>query len=524
MPPPPPPSKSYLLKFDSSSDEESSDEEEHQRELIMQQRKHQHQQQQQQKAFKEKQSKPIDSTTIANDNDNASTTVATKTPPSDIIDSQDTLQQQETKATKKRKKKRKKKKKTTAPSSSSHSNSISISKNNINKVHFSTIIISEFHRDIHGDGVPLDGGYPLALSHDLYRTFVLSVDEFEQDKQMELRGRYEKYAMARRKSFAKVLAKSKSNTKSSGRRKRSNSKVADEIMKASDKHVNNAISQDPIFIPDAHTFETRQFDYRETQKDAHQHHRQAGTYGQEEWKEIFETGRNILFGRLGESERKYLLFRDAHLNLENQDVGVGALHDDSDSYSSNTSNKTSSKRKDSISISNDDAYYCALDVQHVRHELEQLRIHRTVENVAGCDCRKLHVVLPKDLNGGGKKSKNHRRLTERRVKDELRKRHVAIPNSSNREVLEQLLHDEVETHGCCYGSDCPCSRSGIGCQSDTCRCWHMSHSSHKKESNFEEISPADATHRCGNKNGIYVVDFAAIEKHRSRFICGIIPS
>jgi len=446
-----------------------------------------------------------------NSNSNSSTSTSTSSNADNKTNEKQDTKQEQPKETKKRKKKKRKKKK--------KANSASTPSLPKKKVHFSNVIISEFHRDIHGDGVPLDGGFPLALSNKLHRTFHLPLDDFEHKKQVELKGRYEKYALARRKSLSKSNSKSKVDTKrkmstKSGRRKRSNSKVADEMKVSSSEKskvdVDVNVSKDPVYIPHTHTFETRQFDYKETQKD--KRHYQEGTNGQEEWEEIFGSGRNILFGLLGESERKSLLFRDAHL-------------DDQDGTSSSTaadasSSKKSSKRKDSIS---NDAY-CALDVQHVRHELEQLRIHRTAENVAGCNCRKLHVVLPKDLNGG-KKSKHHRRLTERRVKDELRRRHIVIPNNNaKREELEQLLHEEVEKHGCCYGNDCPCARSGIGCQSDTCSCWHMSHSSHKKESKFEDVSPTEAEQRCGNKNGIYVVDFDAIEKCRRHFICGSIAS
>jgi len=318
------------------------------------------------------------------------------------------------------------------------------------------------------------------------------------------------------------------SSSSSGRRKRSNSKVAVEEMNKqmhSSKEERRNRSDScisipdtvPVFIPPGYIFETRQFDHKERHKEKEggngngngNGNGKQDVYGTKEWQEVFSTGRNMLFGLKCESERKVLLFRDAQLaQLDNGDGD------------SQSSSKKSSKRKDSIS---EDAF-CSLDLQHVQHELEQIRIHRSAENVAGCSCRKLHVVLPKDLKGG-KKSHHHRRFTERRVKDELRRRHVTIPNEcKSREELEQLLYDEVEKHGCCYGNnDCPCARSGIGCQSDTCSCWYKSHVTHKKESKGEvvSVSPADALQRCGNKNGIYVVDFEVIEKYRDGFITAI---
>ena len=212
--------------------------------------------------------------------------------------------------------------------------------------------------------------------------------------------------------------------------------------------------------------------------------REEGKDPKLEFEEICSTGKNILFTQLSESDRKYLLTRDVT----------------------------------QPSSSSSDELYCSQEIKHIRNDLEQIRIHRSADNAAGCSCRKLHVPLPSDLNTGGKKS-HHRRLTERRVKDELRRRHIAFESRAKREDLEQLLHDAVEKNGCCYGNDCPCARNGIVCQQDTCSCWHMSHTTHKKDHIGEnDVTPAEAKERCGNSNGIYVVDFDRIAKHRSLFI------
>ena len=62
----------------------------------------------------------------------------------------------------------------------------------------------------------------------------------------------------------------------------------------------------------------------------------------------------------------------------------------------------------------------------------------------GCTCRKLHVVLPHHTPTG--KKHKHRRLTERKVKEELRKRGLMHGDvlKMKREELEVLLHDTVE--------------------------------------------------------------------------------
>jgi hypothetical protein len=392
----------------------------------------------------------------------------------------------DTSSSHKKKKKKKKKKKTTKH----NAQTVATTK----RVTFTNVHVSEYYRDIHGDGVPSDGGWPLALSNQLCRSYQIDIDDFERNKQMELRKRYEHYVLSRRAQKKKVETRS-------SRRKRSNSKVGEEMIMKECQHDSHA----EVYVPDNFEFETRQFDYKERLTDRHHH---EGNDGKLEWEEIRSTGKNVLFGQLGESDRKELLLRDVHLDRGNENHVIKV-----------TKGMSNSSRKDSIA---EDDVFCALDVQHVRHELEQIRIHRSTESAAGCSCRKLHVVLLDELNQGHKKkSHHHRRLTERKVKEELRKRHVNIPNDASREDLEKLLHEQVEKHGCCYGNDCPCVSSGIGCQSDTCSCWHTSHvlGSHKKHGERGEFAdPIEAQQRCGNKNGIYVVDFGAIRRHRDQFI------
>ena len=60
------------------------------------------------------------------------------------------------------------------------------------------------------------------------------------------------------------------------------------------------------------------------------------------------------------------------------------------------------------------------------------------------------------------------------MREELRRRKIKGGNLS-REKLEEMLHDAIEKEPCCWGNDCPCVKSGIGCQADTCSCWHPSH-------------------------------------------------
>ena len=112
-----------------------------------------------------------------------------------------------------------------------------------------------------------------------------------------------------------------------------------------------------------------------------------------------------------------------------------------------SSSSASTRRTRSASNASDPHYkpndiYTHADVMHVRSELEKLRVDRNSD--LGCTCRKLHVVLPNQTPTGRKHK--HRRLTERKVKEELRKRGLMHGNvlKMKREELEVLLHDTVE--------------------------------------------------------------------------------
>ena len=199
-------------------------------------------------------------------------------------------------------------------------------------------------------------------------------------------------------------------------------------------------------------------------------------------------------------------------------------HGASSSSSSNASTRRSTRSADPHYRPND--VYTHADVMHVRSELEKLRADRSRD--LGCTCRKLHVVLPGQT--AGRKHK-HRRLTERRVKEELRKRGLmhGANVGKNREELEALLHDTVEQEGCCSNDSCPCVHNGIGCQADTCSCWEPGHdvvddkkkaSASEHETTVEELwaHPDQMRNRCGNRYGLYVVDFATIGRHRRALI------
>jgi hypothetical protein len=160
--------------------------------------------------------------------------------------------------------------------------------------------------------------------------------------------------------------------------------------------------------------------------------------------------------------------------------------------------------------------YTQVEVHHVRNKLESLRNSRSKEGNTGCTCRKLNAYLLPP--GGGGKEAHSRRMNERKVKEELRKRYLLPQEVKTREELEILLHDTVEKEPCCL-DDCACVRDGIECQADTCKCWYTTHQSEKGKKHDDIPSIEKINSRCGNRFGIYTVDNVKIDDFRSSYIC-----
>ena len=150
--------------------------------------------------------------------------------------------------------------------------------------------------------------------------------------------------------------------------------------------------------------------------------------------------------------------------------------------------------------------------QQVQHDLETLRSRRSDPANLGCACRKLQIFLPK--GSGNKRKSSHRRLPERKVQEELRGllHGAGMSSTLTREGQEILLHDAIDKEPCCWGNNCPCWRDGIGCQSETCSCWHGDSSSTTK------VDESVLKSFCGNPNGIYFGNFDAIQQYREQYI------
>lgn len=346
-----------------------------------------------------------------------------------------------------------------------------------------------------------------------------TVDDFESRRQTELRQRYAQLIRDRRrrkfeleweKKHMNVFHKKHHYTRQSingGSRTRSSSFKVE--MSSSDKEELDALVSMNITFPSE--LESRPYDYKKricpslikskskggSVVDGNDHLQDENvTHAFTEEDELYHEygGRNPLFRTMREDERRKALHRDDHLMSTNQYCQV--IDDGADeNFARLDLNPTNT-----------------VVTQRVQHDLETLRSRRLDPANLGCACRKLQIFFTK-------RKSSHRRLPERKVQEELRKRgllHGADMSSSStltRERLEILLHDAIEKEPCCWGTNCPCWRDGIGCQSDTCSCWHGSDSF-----STTKVDESLLKSRCGNPNGIYFVNLDAIKQYREQYL------
>ena len=334
------------------------------------------------------------------------------------------------------------------------------------RLRFGNVRILHFERCLGTQVVPRDGGWPLGLSHKASSSSSSSdneectIDAFEKQKQSKLRERWNDLDPKTKKELEGMPS-----------------------LKADS--------------PVGQVFETRQWDFKRI--------------------------KNPLFGSLSEQNRmKLLLAASSNKNGEDFDNSISSLSLSSQNHSPDK--RRSARLRSNSFAEHYNETYTQVDVHHVRNELEQLRNYRSMEGGAGCTCRKLHVYLLPP--GGGGKKAHHRRMSVYKVKEELRKRHLLPSESRTREELEILLHDAVEEEPCCSGNDCPCVRNGIGCQADTCSCWLSSHQTNegsKRNNSASSLMPStsaqEINRRCGNRHGMYIVDFKRIDTYRRPFVC-----
>mmetsp|Transcript_19721 Transcript_19721/g.27721 ORF Transcript_19721/g.27721 Transcript_19721/m.27721 type:complete len:656 (+) Transcript_19721:30-1997(+) len=460
------------------------------------------------------------------------------------------------------------------------------------KLSFGCITVREYERCLGLDGVPNHGGWPLGLKVNELNLcnddqngsksklvpvdeYFLDLDTFETRKQLELAERYTEYVKLQRVKYWKyhtehhgILSNNhrqngRNHSRAHGSRNKRSSSYTEKVDKAALAEAKARLESVPVYIPDNQYWETRQFDFKRKTSvrpnifekyakhlgDKHQSFQDTNDKIKDEWQELKDSGKNVLFHPLEEEDRRKILLH--HLN-----VNKLCQQDCKDLYSANDSIKSKTQssewgqrggnnkslrmlpRSRSNSMSSEhstktieDGPYSKSEINHVRNELEQIRIHRSTDGGnLGCSCRKLNVPLfNSDANGDAKargKKSHHGRFTERRVRDELRRRGVDLSfptiKIKSRSELEQHLHDLVQEQGCCFGNDCPCVRNSITCQADACNCWIKSDLSHQRFTQNVDGSLSDGVEeiqtQCGNLNGMYVVDFKKISENREKIL------
>jgi len=81
--------------------------------------------------------------------------------------------------------------------------------------------------------------------------------------------------------------------------------------------------------------------------------------------------------------------------------------------------------------------------------------------------------------------------------------------------MEIDLGNAIAKEGCCVTDDCECMKNGIGCQADSCSCWYPQHQSNNSHIPVTELpTPEIIKSTCGNKHGMYVVEYHNIQNHR----------
>ena len=226
--------------------------------------------------------------------------------------------------------------------------------------------------------------------------------------------------------------------------------------------VDNSMSKDAAVL------ETRQFDYR-------------------------RGVRNPLFKNVPEGER--------------QDTLLAALDPDHH-HENHAGQRRSTRRQRKRGLSQADleemrgsssGATIEMELEHeatlLRTELEHIRDERS-EN--GCSCQKLKHV---------------NKLSERRMRDELRRRH--LDTSGKKDALSARLKAAIDSEPCC-SKNCPCAQAGVNCQADICSCWRGG-----KNGRVTKEALESCRERCGNIHGMYVYDPDLVRLRRKPFLCAV---
>ena len=263
------------------------------------------------------------------------------------------------------------------------------------------------------------------------------------------------------------------------------------------------------------TTETRPFDYKSADKVKKHHRLLRPASSNVEAKEPagimdeLDDGENPLLRALCEEERMHLMLRDLEVSAEFEPWPSPSPSGSSDQYhyrspsqqeafSVRTSSRRSTRSNNSAAGDLHDksnAYYAEKYGLYFPRDLDQ-----PIESGnLGCTCSKLKT----------------RNLKGKRVKEELSRRGLLHGDAlkMKSQELARLLRDAVEQEACCTDEGCSCVQNGIGCQADTCPCWE----DHGKKTigTVKELwaYPVEMKRRCGNRNELYVWNYAAVGDH-----------
>ena len=380
----------------------------------------------------------------------------------------------------------------------------SASNTSARSVSFQNVHVRENRREISHSTVPKEGTWPLGISNEVVREYDAgSVDVIEKCRQVELKKRYLEVLEQRRERLEKK--------KTMG--------AEDVVGTSSDVHV-HPLSEDE-------TLETRPFDYKSADKVKKRHRWLRRASSNVEAKEPagimdeLDDGKNPLLRTLCEEEQKHLMLRDFEVGAEFESWPSPSPSGSSDQYhyrspsqqeafstrtSSRRSTRSNNNAADDLNDKSND-YYAEKHGLDFPSDLDQLRKNQSIESGnLGCTCSKLKT----------------RNLKGKRVKEELSRRGLLHGDAlkMNSQEMARLLHDAVEQEVCCTDEGCSCVQNGIGCQADTCPCWE----DHNKKTigTVKELwaHPAEMKRRCGNRNGLYVWDYAAVGDHYKEKIGG----
>jgi len=207
--------------------------------------------------------------------------------------------------------------------------------------------------------------------------------------------------------------------------------------------------------------------------------------------------------RQSEAQRKVLLLpaMDPHYQAKELELERKILQKQSTGHQRPTTRlQTQTNQYHNVALE----HHCTI----VRNDLETIRTSRME---VGCKCHKDTKFL--DHFDPLNTSQNlHKLMSDRKLRDEMRKRHILNPEEANGKISMELkrsmmarLKVVMDDEPCCRPDTCECAAAGISCHADACQC--CSGKKHPTSSSAEAC--------CGNPQGVNFVDVRDIRANRA---------